>query len=396
MIVKKKKKQKKRRTQSAPTLTVQENEHIKAILHDLTQINKDNLNDIITSPVFARILVERLPIEAPETPDLILLIKKFYNHKDVQKAIKKVIFRLRQKGIHIDDPTAQTDARPIFGKIEKEKPTAYLSPIDGTGSRGVMVVIPQIPKGVDVGIGVISYENGIVNFIANTSSKKQTREIKDFFFEQAGKPVETSLSHAATLLEEAYKDTSSEGVEGYLQIRPKILNNTTLIDRPIIYDLIDLDEFSGQRLTDSQTRKLLDHDLIKTWIISPDKIKPLLEEVSEAENSPIMISEDQKASRINEIKIKAILDIYPETKRLELKSMLEEMSYVLFKLDDEDYAQLALVAALSLDEEITQLRVNSLLNALLEQSLKFYKDIVETEGELLDKENDSQSNIIIP
>jgi hypothetical protein len=142
--------------------------------------------------------------------------------------------------------------------------------------------LPQLPKGVDLGLGVINDEKGMIQFVFGRYSKKRAREVKEVFFERLTHMVETSLAHVATALETAYahqKESLGDEAKDYLQLRPWILDNVTLLDRSPIYDLIPLDSVSEKILTDSQIHKLLDHRLMESWIIEPSELKPMVDEI---------------------------------------------------------------------------------------------------------------------
>ena len=81
-------------------------------------------------------------------------------------------------------------------------------------------------KGVDVGVGLVSDEQGILQFFFGNFSKKRAREIEDSMKAETGLLVETSLSHAATILEDAYglhgKEPSQAAAE-YLELGENLL-----------------------------------------------------------------------------------------------------------------------------------------------------------------------------
>ena len=225
------------------------------------------------------------------------------------------------------------------------------------------------------------------------------KEIQDLFFENVSHVIETSLSHAATVMEAAYgREGGGEpkSSNAYLDLRPSMLEKVTLLEKPVIYDFIPAGSVSKEELTDSRIRKLLGHELMESWIVDPEKIKPLFEEIVEAEGSPIYISGEQKATRINEIKEGGIPSLYPESKRPILKTRLEEMAYFFFKLDQEEYARLSLAAALSLGEKDSSLMVNPFLKALMEQSLDFYFKAAGEMKRSEDPQEDTSPKIIIP
>lgn len=407
--MRKKIKQKKKKHKVLSRLSQEEEATLHSLLENLKHINPVDIGRKIDNPQIAETFVERLPSDDPKTVDLILAVGDAFDQKSVQKSIKKAIFRLKQKGVFIPERKSLKETPLLTGKPERDEPTAYLGPIDGMGSRGIIVILPQIPKGVNLGMGLVNDEEGITYFISGSYSKKRAREVKDIFLEHFSMAVEASLPHAATILERVYKchkptedesrtqqHSAGNPSSNYLWIRPKILENISLLEQAAIYDHIPLDSISSEILVDSQINKLLEHDLMAFWVVDPEKMEPLLEEIFNAEDSPIFISEEQKASRINEIKDKAMDELYPDSKRLLLKERLEEMAYIFYRRDEEDYARLSLMAASSMQEKDSLLVTNPFLKALLDRSIDYYTELSEKGDMSQDEEEKSTPKIIMP
>ena len=397
--MRKRKKQKKKKPLDLISLSSEEEVLLKDLLENLKNINPSNINEKIPDPKIARALVENLTAGDPETVNVLLAIREAFDQRDVQKAIRKTIFRFRQKGISIPDSESQDDTPFLVKKTENVEPTTHVGPIDGAGNRAVYIDLPQIPKDVDIGIGVINDEQGIMEFIFGRYGKKRMREVKSIFFKQTGVMLETSLSHVATILERAYSQDESglrESSSSYLQLRPWILENVTLLDRPVIYDFIPHKAPSEDILTGSQIDKLLTHELMETWIINPEDIKPLMEEIIKTEQSQILVSKAQKAGRINEIKESGVEKLYPDSKRLVLKNRLEEMAYIFFRLEEEEFARLSLAAAVSVREKDSLLSINPFLKALVERSLDYYFEVARDLAESGENKEATSSPIILP
>jgi hypothetical protein len=260
-------------------------------------------------------------------------------------------------------------------------------------------MFPQIPSGVDVGMGAVSDELGFIQFFVGRYSKKQMKEIKEIFFSSFDSAIETPISHAATLLEKAYgksEEGLNESSRGYLQLRPWILENVSLLEHSAIRALIPLDSLSEGSLTSSQIEKLLAHELMKTWIIDPDKIKPLMEDIQKVQESRILVSDAQKTEQITEAKRKTTREIFSEDKRLLMKERLEEMAYFFLNLKEEEMARLSLTAAQSLDERDSSLLIDPFLEALVERSLAFHMQSAQKAPESEGTAGEAPSKIIIP
>jgi hypothetical protein len=397
--VAKRKKPKRKKPHPSSLLSQEQQTQVAFLLKNFKNLSNSNVNEQIASPELAQAFVEGLPTQEPEAVPALLAVREAFPQKNVQKAIKKTIFKFKQKGISLPDLESEKGPSILTRTLEVADPSAFLGPIDGTGSRGVLLILPQVPKGVDVGMGAVSDELGFIQFFVGRYSNKRLKEVKEIFFSSFDNAVETPISHAATLLERAYSK-SEEGLNelsrGYLQLRPWILENVSLLEQSPVHDLIPLDSISEGTLTSSQIERLLAHELMKTWIIDPEKIKPLMEDIQKVKESRILVSDAQKTDQINEAKRKSISEIYSGDKRLLMKWRLEEMAYFFFKLGEEEMARLSLAAAQSLDEKDSSLLINPFLEAIMERSLTFHR---QTAQETLASEGsagDASSKIIIP
>lgn len=379
----KKKKQKKKKAPDSNLLSAEDQVRLKALLDNFQDIDPTKIEEQIQSPEVAHALLKKLPSEHPKTVAILSAIRETFDQKNVQKEIKRTLFRLKRKGVHVPEADHPAKTPFLIKRTDSAEPNVYIGPVDGSGGRVLFMALPRVPKGYDIGMGVVNDEEGFLEFVSGTYSKKQMKEVKALFFENVNTLVETTLSHAATILEQTYGQQGSgqaEETNSYLQLRSLILEKASLLERPLIYDFIPEENLSQDTLTDSPIRKLLNHKLLESWVVQPEEIRPLMEEIQKTEESPIFISEAQKTDRLDEIKEKAVTELYPESKRALLKHRLEETAYVFFKLGEEDYARLSLLAALSLDKTDSILGVNPFLKTLVERTLDLYfKSIKEME-----------------
>ncbi|NIR15222.1 MAG: hypothetical protein GWN86_15315, partial [Desulfobacterales bacterium] len=178
----KRKKPKKKKPHPSSLLPQEQQTQLTALLENFKNLTHANVNEQIASPELAQVFVEGLPAKDPEVIPVLLAVREAFPQKNVQKAIKKTIFKLKQKGITHPDLEPEKGPPVLARSSEVTDPAAFLGPIDGSGSRGVLLMLPQIPTGVDVGMGAISDELGFIQFFVGRYSKKQLKEIKEIFF----------------------------------------------------------------------------------------------------------------------------------------------------------------------------------------------------------------------
>ena len=396
-----KKKSKKKKKSVHPPLLPPEESLITSLIQDSPNTDPAEIAARVPDSRLAQILIDRLPLDDGSPIPLLLALEDAFEDNQVKKAVRQLLFKLKKRGIPVEDFYVEQRQPPAVLKLpQKEEPAAHIGALDMNGFRAVLVTLHRTLKGVDTGVGIVSDEHGIQQFLFGTFSKKRIKEVKDHVSQEGGPLVETSLSHAATILEKAYTrhlELHSDVPADYLEIRPWLQENVDLLDRPIIYESVHAETTSADILTDSRIRRLFQHELMEKWVIDIDQMKPLVEDILKIEDSPIFLTEIQKSDRIQQIKEKYIEDLFPATKRFLLKQGLEEMAYFFFKLDEEEYSRLCLAAAGSLKEQDTVFMKNPVIEFLLERSLDFYTNLIKNEigGDKTSLDSPSQ-RIILP
>jgi hypothetical protein len=363
------KKKKPKKQASSFALSREEQALLTALLDELKTANPAALTERIPGPQVAVALLENLSLDEPAALDMLTEIQKAFPQKSVHRAARKTAFKLKQRGICVT--VKEHEEGPALAAI-KEEPAAYVGPIDGAGNRPLLIVVPQGPSGVDLAMGAVNDEQGIIQFVYGRFGRKRMKEVKNQFFSKVPNMVKTSLSHAATVLEQAYRKEEGkpgEGAAEYLRLRPRLLEIVEPLDRPVIEDFIPLNSVTSDMLTPTQLERLLQHELMMTWMIDPEKLQPLSDEIARTRESPIFISEGQRREHMNTLVEEGVAKLLDEEKRMVFRNRLEEMAYVFFKTGEETLARLCLAAALSLEEKPPLRRISPFLSALVDRSL---------------------------
>lgn len=389
----------KKKKPHVPSLSNSEEVLVGSILQDFENTDPSKIIGRLSDPRIAEILIDRLPLKDSSPVPLLLALKEAFQDKHVQKAAKRAVFKLKNRGIPVDAfDTRESGPPTVVRPPAKEDSVAYLGPVDGFGSRAVVMELHRATQGVDMGIGFVSDEKGFQQFLFGTYSKKRAKQAKEHIPKQAGPLVETTISHAATVLESVYKrhqELQAESPTDYLELRPLLLEDVTLLQKPAIYEILSEDIASDTILTYSQLEKLFRHRFMESWLIDPDELRPFMTDIIKVGDSPIVLSETQKDDRIRQIKEKCMEELFPSPKRTLLKQRLEEMAYIFFKSGEEDYCKISLSAAHTLDKEDSILRKNTVIEFILERSLNWFMDRVRGMAAEEDKKVGS-SQLILP
>ncbi len=395
-----KKKSRKKKPIGKTLLARDEEALVNSLIQDLQTTDPVQVVARIPSPRIAGNFMERLPLHEAPPISLISALDERFKDKEVSKAIKRFLFKRKKRGLSLEGLYTEKDAPTAIVKaLPKEGPSAYLGTLDNAGFRGVLVTFHRSAKGVDLGVGLASDEHGIQQFFFGNLSKRSVKEIKEDLYGKVGQLVETSLSHAATVLENAYKrhlELYSERPDDYLELRPWLLENASLLDRPAIYDAFTEALSSQGMLMDSQLKKLFEHDLMASWYIEFESLRPHLEEIRKVDESQIVLTETQKYDREKEIQEKAIEELFSGPKQAFLRQRLEEMAYVFLKLDEEEHSKICLAAAQTLGEDDSILRKNPVIGFLFNRSLDFFKDAIHETDRDQSSKNEDSPRIILP
>jgi uncharacterized protein YjgD (DUF1641 family) len=376
----KRKKKLRKRPSSPPLLSAEEEGLVAQLVEEMGISAPVDIVKRIPNPLSAQRLIELLPSDASVIP-LLSALKASFQDKIVGKAVKRVVFRLEKKGVSTKGLFSEKeDSPPILKPFPKDPPLCYLGPVNGAGLRAVGVILHRGGKEVDTGFGIISDKEGFKEFLFRTVSRKDAKELKERFQREAGPFVDTSLAHGTTLLEEAYQrevSLTSHAPEGYLELRPRLLEHGAPLERPMVYHLVSESAVLEHTPTDAEIRDLLEDPLMETWLIELEAMTPFMEEMYRVHESPIVLSPVQKSARIREIQDKCLAEIFTAEERQRLKGRLEEMAYIFLKIGQEETAKVALAAAQITTQEVTSLKANPVIEILLQRSLAFYNNAVE-------------------
>jgi hypothetical protein len=324
-------------------------------------------------PKFDGHLAESLTtLSDAKTARILQRMLKVTKEKKVQKVIKRSLYRLRSKGISIEEASPKKEAS-ILRAVQVEPPKGMGGGFDSLGQRFLLLVIPHSGRGGTVMEGVISDTLGLVNF----SGEEMTRKGVRIFLEEIQKKspfpvVEMEASYVGFLFAQAYRSTleRKEAVpQDYLRLKGDIEGVKKEYERPLIYSYLRSDEVAGEDRWLGRAGDLLKGDLFSDWRIEEDLIRRYADEVQEAEESKIVLHPTQKEARFQGIYQKALSELFSGERRFLYTRRLEEMAYLLFKLRKEEEAKLSLAVALDLEKPLNLIQPNPFLLQLIIKSI---------------------------
>jgi hypothetical protein len=294
------------------------------------------------------------------------------NEKKVQKIIKRSLYRLKNKGILIEEAPSKKE-ESILRPLQVEPSKGFVNGYDFSWNRFLLLQIPHSGRRLTVLHGLVNDEKGLLDFSGGEMSRREFRG----FFEEVQKVsptpmVETEASYIGFLFARAYQLTLEKGgtpPQGYLQIKNEVEKIKKDYKRPLIYSYLHVDEIEGDDRILGRGADLLKEDLFYIWRIDRDQIQPYADEVREAEESKIVLHQAQKEARFQGIYQRALSELFSGERRLLYKQRLEEMAYLLLKLGRKEETKVSLAVAIDLEKPLNLIQPNPFLFQLVIKSI---------------------------
>ena len=324
-------------------------------------------------PEFDRHLAESLATLPELTTGRILQrMLELSSEKKVQKTIRRSLYRLKSKGIPLEETPHRKEAS-VLRPLQAEPPMGMGGGYDFLGQRFLSLVIPHAGRGGTVMEWVISDTLGLVNFSGEEMTRKGIRIFVQELKKNTPFPlVEIEASYVGFLLVQAYHFTLEKKrtvPQDYLRVKTEIEHVRKAYERPLIYSYLQPDEVVQGDWRLQRGGDILKADLFSGWRIEEDLIRPYADEVSEAEASKIVLHRTQKEARFQGIYQKALSDLFSGERKFLYERRLEEMAYVLFKLGRDEEARISLTVALDLEKPLNLIQPNPFLLQLVIKSI---------------------------
>ena len=340
-------------------------------------------------------LIEALArIPTPSTAQLLTQMIAEAEDKAVAKAIKRALYKLRQRGVTWEEKPSGD--KPILRPLKQVEAQGYLGPIDSMGSRIILAAKPQPLRGFLTVFSIVNDLEGIYDFTVRELSKKGLGEFVESGLSSEDFPVVSAPgAYCIHLIKDASSVTGAASKPlppGYHNAVDEFRNISWDGPCPIIYQFINEEEVRDQVHLLKESAKL--HNIVpfSTWFIPKEEVQEYASNVKDAEDSRIVLTADQKDERINNICMRALHDIFPEHKRLVWKKRLEEMAYILLQTGRDKEARLALCAAVDLQKPFSSFEPNPFIWNLM---LKSIYVLIESDQEETE-EKEKPSLIITP
>ena len=250
----------------------------------------------------------------PAIPPLLAALFGAARDKIRRKALKKTLHRLKTRGVAFADDLLPKE-EVSFGAPRPGAATVFVSPIFGVGETYVILEGPSEILGGNFLVARVSDQEGFKECVLLSLKRQQQAEVWGRFREQGlDQWFSPPPAYAVRLLEEAYahKAGAGSGAAQYGALREKIFRHW---GRPEAAP--DLEQELPAPAPGEMPR-LLEHcrelaldPLLISFLPGPEEITPWLAKFKEVEDSPLVLSEQQKKVRIDGVLDEATRALYP-------------------------------------------------------------------------------------
>jgi hypothetical protein len=309
----------------------------------------------------------RLP--HPLMPEIVQAHFSGGHDKARRKALKKAYHHLKAQGVKIPPDLVKSEERAVVRPLLSAAPVkGYLSRPEGNGSRMLILQLPRQGQSFNLFLALVNDLDGIQDAYAVLLSNKETKKyLEQTGHDMPGELVEAPPAHVLKIIEDAYHSSPDQAVEAvatYVRVRSVLKNRLGQETAPELQDLLPVLEDREPYL--EQSRDLALEEDFFNWHFTPEDLTPWFEKIQEIENSPLVLTPEQKVARVERTIDEATRELFPSEKRRLLRRRLLEMAYYLDRTGRPHLARQAQAAGEDLERDRSPLeRENPFLFGLL-------------------------------
>ncbi len=268
--------------------------------------------------------------------------------KSLRREIHRSLYKLSQKGVRAERP-AQEQARPLLTPIE---PEGYLSSMDGHGDRLVWLVKPRIGGGLHYLSALVNEPEGMRYVEGAEVTRKGFRTMRqDLSDRHQVTMIEAPWRYCDALMHEGYERArarDSKEVESYPALRSHLISTPAqAVEVPLPAGL-DPEAIAADENLLATSVQLFEEPEVQRWLLDHDQAHAYIDQISQVQESPLVLNRYQQQDRIQTILEKAITEIFSAENGRSYARRLEEASFRLAATGRLEAAKRALALALAL------------------------------------------------
>jgi hypothetical protein len=260
----------------------------------------------------------------PETAQALITWESQTHDKNLRREIHRSLYKLAQKGVHIQRP-AQEQPRPILAPVE---PEGYLSSMDGRGDRLLWLVKSKIGGGLHYLSALVNEPEGMRFVEGAEVTRKGFRAMRqDLSARHEITMIEAPWRYCDAVMYEGYeraKGRDGANVEAYLALRSHLLTTPAQTVEVPLPTGLDAEAIAVDENLVVTSVQLLEEPEFRRWLLDHDQVHPYIDQISQAQESPLVLNRYQQQDRLQVIIEKAIAEVFSVENSQSYARRLEE------------------------------------------------------------------------
>jgi hypothetical protein len=288
----------------------------------------------------------------PAIPALLARLFGEARDKVRRKALNKTLHLLKTRGVQVPEDLMPRE-EASFGAPRPGSAGAFVTPIFGNGESYVILEGPTELLGGNFLVSLVNDREGFRECLLLNLRRKQQTEFWQHFREQGFEDlISPPPAYAVSLLERAYTGhPDSPGASQYEALREKIFPHWGRPEAaPDLEAALPAVTAPEQTRLLEESRRLAPDPWFISWLPGPVEIKPWLEKLQEVQDSPLVLSDQQKQVRSDTVLDEAAAALYPPETRGDWRRRLLTMAYYLHLQGREEDSRVVRAAGADLAE----------------------------------------------
>lgn len=243
---------------------------------------------------------------------------------------------------------------------------------------------PQPNHGVQLIQGMVNDREGLQRIGGANIRRKELRKMSQEIKQQHDiSMISIPWEYADKVLYEGFERAKSlgrSGLENFHELRSILTTGKPKLDDHPAYSRLNSEE-AREGAWRELSRRLLEEQELRFWILDSDWIQPFIGQLQEAQSSRLVLNPVQKEERLAGIVRDAVKALCAGEMGRVMQRRMEDMALYFIETGRPDLAKLALAVALQVKEEDPGPLDISFLTGLVQKSIAFYVSQQKTERE---------------
>jgi hypothetical protein len=268
--------------------------------------------------------------------------------KALRRELHRSLYKLSQQGVKV----VRSEQEPPRSILTPVEPEGYLSVMDGRGDRLVWLVKAKIGGGLHYLSALVNEPEGMRFVEGAEITRKMLRTMRQDLRARMGmEMIEAPWRYCDAIMQEGYdraKTREVKEIESYPALRSHVLSTPAAPVEVPLPAALDHASIAADEQLLATSMALLQEPELQRWLLEPERARRYIEQISQAQESPLVLNRYQQQDRMQTIIERAITEVFSPENSQAYARRLEEVTLHFCASGRVDAARRALAVALAL------------------------------------------------